>query len=85
VTAPDELAGFRREVVWIQASNEQLDSALEERVIAIEAVLAAPWPLRILAAMRLGRALRRSVAGYQGATFRERRWEATTAEWLAGR
>jgi hypothetical protein len=85
VTAADPVAGLRREVIDDQTVGDELHSRLEERVIAVEAVLAARWPRSLLLRTRLARKLRRSVRGYQGHSFREQRWEATTVEWLTRR
>jgi hypothetical protein len=64
------------------ATTDSLMDHLEARVAALEAVVAAPWPWRILAAWRLGRALRRSVKPFGGETFAWRRVEAVTNDWL---
>jgi hypothetical protein len=53
-------------------------------VAAIEEVIAAPWPRRILVRRRLRRDLRRSVAHVQGAGFAEKRFE-TAAGWIERR
>jgi hypothetical protein len=64
--------------------TDQLDELQEVRIAAVEEVLAAPWPRRLVAARRLRRHLRASVAGYSGSFF-ERRAEAVTSQWLAHR
>lgn len=63
-------------------TTDSLLDALEARVAALEAIVAAPWPWRLLAAWRLSRALRRSIAPFGGETFAQRRVEAATHEWL---
>jgi hypothetical protein len=64
------------------ATGDSLMDALEARVAALEAVVAAPWPWRLVAAWRLGRALRASIAPFPGETFYWRRTEAVTNSWL---
>lgn len=51
---------------------------LELRIIAIEEVIAARWPRRILVRARLARALRASVRDTQGEDFEERRLETAS-------
>jgi hypothetical protein len=64
------------------AVTDSLMDHLEARVAALEAVVAAPWPWRLVAAWRLGRALRASIAPFGGETFAWRRVEAVTNSWL---
>jgi hypothetical protein len=63
-------------------TTDSLAAHLEQRVAALEAIVATPWPLRLVAAWRLGRALRRSVRHFPGDSFAERRVEAATNDWL---
>lgn len=63
--------------------GDSLDWMLERRVAAIEEVLAARWPRRLLLAGRLGRALRASIAPYaEEGEFLRRRSQAVSVEWL---
>jgi hypothetical protein len=76
-------------VTAAETNREQLDTdslmaALEQRIVALEAIVAAPFPLRIVAAWRLGRSIRRSIAHYPGDTFAERRTEAVSNDWVTG-
>ena len=71
-----------REVDQAFQAGDSLMDDLERRVIALEEVVAAPWPRRILAAWRLGRTLRASVAPFGGDGFYWRRIESATNEWL---
>jgi hypothetical protein len=75
-------------VTAAETNQEQLDTDslmahLEQRVVALEAIVAAPFPLRIVAAWRLGRSIRRSIAHYSGDTFAERRTEAMGNAWIS--
>jgi hypothetical protein len=54
---------------------------LEDRVAAIEEVLAAKGLGRLRAAWRLARMLRRSVGPFAGGSFADRRREAVSADW----
>jgi len=67
--------------------TDELISALESRVIDIEEVLAIRWPLRMVAAARLGRAIRQSAnrLAWAGPGFAARRTEDTTNAWLSER
>lgn len=64
--------------------NDELADILEHRVTALEEILAARWPTRVVARARLRRQIRRSVSGFTG-EFAERRIEAVSCEWLSGR
>jgi hypothetical protein len=55
------VADFARRVNGELLGTDSLMGHLEHRVIALEAIVAAPWPLRLVAVWRLGRAIRRSV------------------------
>jgi hypothetical protein len=75
-------------VTAAETNREQLDTdsllaALEHRVVALEAIVAAPFPLRIVAAWRLGRSIRRSVRHFPGDTFAQRRAEAVGNDWIS--
>jgi hypothetical protein len=61
--------------------TDSLIDLLEERVVAIEAVVAARGWRRLAAAWRLGRSLRASVLPFEGGSFAERRYEAVSIEW----
>lgn len=78
-----ELARLRRDLYKDSLYTDSLAQHLEFRVLAIETVLATPWPRRILAAFRLGRHLRESARYFPGASFADRRTAAVTADWLA--
>ena len=75
----DELA---RRVNAELTTTDSLMASLEYRVIALELMAATPWPMRLVARARLGRALRRSVRHFPGGTFAERRISAVTTDWL---
>lgn len=79
------LAEHRRQAYEESLMTDSLVQHLEYRVAALEEIAATPWPRRILARARLGRNLRASVRGVQGATFAERRSEAAGLDWLASR
>jgi predicted DCC family thiol-disulfide oxidoreductase YuxK len=73
-----------------QVSRELLETDslmghLENRVAALEAIVATPWPWRIVAAWRLGRAIRRSVRHFPGDTFTEQRTEWASTDWMLSR
>jgi hypothetical protein len=65
------------------ATTDELFDILEDRLAALEEVAAARWPARILVRARLGRKLRQSIAPFAGPSFRDRRHEAVTTEWLS--
>ena len=77
------VADLTRRVNAELLGTDSLMGHLEHRVIALEAIVATPWPLRVIAVFRLGRALRRSVRNFPGETFAERRVEAVTNDWLS--
>jgi hypothetical protein len=77
-----ELAALRRDMHRESLDTDSLAEHLEDRVAAIEEVLATPWPRRILVRARLGRQLRRSVRHFPGGSFGERRAAAASADWL---
>ena len=74
-------ADFARRVSTELLDTDSLMASLEFRVIALEAIVATPWPWRMAAAWRLGRALRRSVRHFPGDTFAQRRIEAVSNDW----
>jgi hypothetical protein len=79
-----QLVELQRDAHRDSAETDRLAEDLELRVAAIEEVIAAPWPRRILVRRRLRRDLRRSVAHVQGAGFAEKRFE-TAAGWIERR
>ncbi|SRR6266498_2997494 len=79
-----DLDAWRIDTNYAAVVTDSLAGHLERRVTALEEVLAARWPRRLLAAWRLGRQLRKSVAPFPGGTFADRRAEATTNDWLSG-
>lgn len=62
-----------------------LNELREERISAVEEVIAARWPRRWLLSLRLRRQLRQSVRGYDwaGRSWHDRRAAWMTNEWLA--
>jgi hypothetical protein len=62
--------------------NDELADILEQRVTALEEILAARWPRRVVTRARLRRQIRRSVSGFSG-PFAGRRIEALSCEWLS--
>jgi hypothetical protein len=63
--------------------TDSLAEALEYRVSALEEIVAARWPRRMVLRARLARQLRASLRNVQGSTFAERRAEAAGLDWLA--
>jgi hypothetical protein len=61
--------------------TDSLIDLLEERIVAIEAIMAARGWRRFMAAWQLGRSLRASVRPFEGRSFAERRYEAVSIEW----
>lgn len=61
-----------------------LNELREQRISALEEVLAARWPRRWLLSLRLGRSLRQSVYSYgrAGQSWHNRRAAWMTSEWL---
>jgi hypothetical protein len=78
-----ELAQLRRDVYQESLTTDSLAQHLEYRLVAIEAVIATPWPMRIVVRARLGRQLRRAARHVQGDTFTDRLTEAAGLDWLA--
>jgi hypothetical protein len=78
---------FERHAVYDSMLADFQADHLELRVIALEAVLATRWPLRLAAAWRLGRKIRTSVApyGWVSDSFEDQRIEAAGNEWLIQR
>jgi hypothetical protein len=64
-------------------TTDSLIDVLETRIVALEAIIARRGLGGLLAAWRLGRALRASVRPFEGASFEERRHEAVSVEWGA--
>jgi hypothetical protein len=62
-----------------------LNELREQRISALEEVIAARWPRRWLLSLRLRRHLRQSVRGYEwaGRSWHSRRAAWMTDEWLA--
>lgn len=81
-----ELRAWMVETVRHADVSDSLDWELEKRVAALEEVLAARWPRRLVAAWRLGRSLRASVAPWRSEEkFVYQRAEATSNAWLSAR
>jgi predicted DCC family thiol-disulfide oxidoreductase YuxK len=76
-----EATALARRVNGELLTTDSLMAHLEARVAALEAIVATPWPWRLAAAWRLGRALRRSVRHFPGNTFAEKRVEAVSNDW----
>lgn len=76
---PEELA---RQLRATSDFADRAESMLEARIIAIEEVIAARWPRRVILRRRLGRQLRASARAhaYAGRGFRARRLEAASDE-----
>lgn len=79
-----ELDQLRRDVITDSTMTDQIAEQLERRVLAIEEVIAARWPRRILVRRRLARDIRASVAGYAwvGDDFESRRVQAIGDGWV---
>lgn len=65
------------------ALTDSLVDALEDRVMALEEIVAARGIGRLRAARRLGRSLRASIRHLPGRSFAERRSEAASTEWTS--
>jgi hypothetical protein len=80
-------ADWMRAAVADSALTDSLMDHLESRVSALEEITAARWPVRVVAAFRLGRKIRRSADAFAwaGPGFEARRLEATTNQWLSSR
>ena len=77
------LSAIWREIDRDSVTTDQLVSHLESRVVALEEVMAARWPRRLLLRWRMGRELRSSVAGYDWVAggFRGRRTQFVSDTW----
>jgi hypothetical protein len=75
--------GWSRQVARYVNVNDSIEGHLERRVAALEEVLSARWPRRILLAARLRRAIRETNANFPAETFAVSRFEATGNDWLA--
>ena len=73
---------FARETNYSVETTDAAAGALEDRVSALEEIIAARWPRRILLRRRLARQLRASAAAFAwaGETFRARRAEAMSED-----
>ncbi len=80
-----QLVDLRRDVIAESAMTDQLAEDLELQVVAIEEVIAARWPRRILVRWRLARDLRASVRHVQGRTWTDRRINALSTGWMERR
>lgn len=71
--------GHNEDFEWAMRQDE----LLEERIEALEEIVATRWPRRILVRRRLARDLRDSVAGYAwaGSDFGDRRSQAIGDGW----
>jgi len=78
--ADDGLARLARQMDFVLASDDTYLDVLERHITALEEVAATRWPRRSIAAARLRRSLRRSVAHFPDETFEKRRLEATANE-----
>jgi len=74
---------WRSQTVRYATVTDSLIDMLEDRLCALEEVEATRWPARIVVRARLGRTLRASIVPFPGASFRDRRLEAVTNEWLS--
>lgn len=74
----EEFRKFQRDTVFYASRTDSELDMLEERVIALEEIIAARWPRSWLLRRRYARQLRASVAGYGwvGPGFRIQRMEA---------
>jgi hypothetical protein len=61
---PPQIRDWMINCVWAMEAGESLDWQLEQRMAAIEEVLAARWPWRLILAWRLRRDLRASIAPF---------------------
>jgi hypothetical protein len=73
---------WRRQAARYADMTDSIEGHLERRVAALEEVLAAPWPRRILLAARLRRTIRETNANFPSGTFWASRAEATANDWL---
>ena len=79
----DGLVAIWRAMDRESTTTDQLVAHLETRVVAMEEVMAARWPRRLLLRSRLARELRASVAGYGWVPggFRGRRTQFVSDTW----
>jgi hypothetical protein len=86
-TFEEQTVAFQRDSVRLELMNDFQMAEVEQRVIALEQLLATRWPARLVAAFRLGRAIRKSVEGFAwaGPDFYSRRIEASGNVLLCGR
>jgi hypothetical protein len=83
----DELRLLRREVRETGDVRDRLNELREQRIAAIEEVLAAPWPRRWLVARGFRRRVRRSAreSAWAGRSWYERRAQAMSEEFYESR
>jgi len=77
---------LRELTLQTRRDDEDLGHAIDElrfQVMALEEILAAPWPRVLLLLARLRSDLRASVRHSEGAGFAERRLNAIGTGWLA--
>lgn len=61
---PFDVEQFARQTMFAIEAGDDMGDVLEDRVIAIEQIIAARWPRSWFLRRRLARELRASVAGY---------------------
>lgn len=81
----EDMEQFRGDVIRDSLMTDQLAEELLLQIVALEEIVAAAWPRRILVRARLRRDLRRSVAHIEGRTFTGRRIDALGTGWIERR
>lgn len=74
--------GWTREIARYVNTSDSIETHAELRLAALEEVLAARWPGRVLVRRRLARAIRRGNRNFPRETFALSRFEATMNDWL---
>jgi hypothetical protein len=81
----EEFEQFRRDMSRDSAMTDQLAEELLLQIVALEEIVAARWPWRIIVRARLRRDLRASVRHVDGRTFTDRRINALGTGWIERR
>jgi hypothetical protein len=79
------LRSFALETIRSQEFDDEVGEMLEDRIMALEEIVAAGWPRRMILRRRLARSLRASADAHAwaGPDFRSRRIEAASLQVIA--